>query len=206
MQLLGSIKDFVEKKHKLIIIIFFLAFLIIGLISVKDYGISTDELAQYTLGHNAIRLMLGNVRDIFNLMNKFHGTAFTITMAVVERALNITDLKTIYAMRHFFSFFLFYASVISFFFLCRNIFGNWKLGLLGSIFLVLSPRIFADSFYNPKDLPFLSAFLIAIFTLNMYLLNKNVKFAVIHGIATGFAAGIRILGIMIPFFTILSYA
>jgi hypothetical protein len=108
-------------------------------------------------------------------------------------------------LRHYFTFLLFYVSVIFFYFLSKNIFQSWKLGLLGSVFLVLSPRIFADSFYNPKDLPFLSAFIIAVFTLQRYLKNKNASFALFHGLATGFAAGIRIIGILIPFFTILLF-
>ena len=204
MRLVFLAKDFIEKKYKLAVIIFFIVFLLVGISSIGDFGISTDEAFQYTLGHNAINLVLRNDQTIFELKNKFHGTAFTIIMSALQRSFNLNDLKTIYTIRHYFSFFLFYISVIFFYFLCRNIFLNWKLGLLGSIFLVLSPRIFADSFYNPKDLPFLSAFIIAAFTLNIYLSNKNaVKLAVIHGIATGFAASIRILGIMIPFFTIL---
>lgn len=108
-------------------------------------------------------------------------------------------------MRHCFSFLLFFVSIIFFYFLCSKIFKSWKSGLLGSFFLFLSPRIFVDSFYNPKDLPFLSFFIIAIFTLYMFLETRNVKFAFFHGLATGFAAAMRILGILIPVLTILFF-
>jgi hypothetical protein len=62
-----------------------------------------------------------------------------------------------------------------------------------------------DSFYNPKDLPFLSFFIIAIFTLYMFLETRSVKFAFFHGLATGFAAAMRILGILIVVLTILFF-
>ena len=46
-------------------------------------------------------------------------------------------------------------------------------GRLGSLFLILSPRIFAHSFYNSKDLAFLSFFIISIYTMVRYLEEKT---------------------------------
>ena len=75
------------------------------------------------------------------------------------------DTQTIYWRRHQLTFAFFAFSVFIFFLIGKKIFKDWKIGLLGSLFLIISPRIFAHSFYNPKDIPFLSAYIIAIYTL-----------------------------------------
>ncbi len=201
--MLERIKKIAENNYRVIVIIFFIAFLIIGLISVGDYGFSTDEGLQYDLGNSAVKLLLNNDRVIYELNNRYHGTAFTLIMTIIQRNFDISDTRTIFLLRHYFTFLLFFTSVILFYFLCRNIFKSWKIGLLGSIFLVLSPRIFVDAFYNPKDLPFLSMFVISIFTLNRFLEKGGLGLAFFHGIASGFACSMRIVGVLVPFFTIL---
>ncbi len=202
---MDKIKDFTDRNHKIIIIIFFSIFLIIGILSVKDYGITWDENSQKNLGISAIKLLLRNDRSIYGHINKYHGTTFTLILTIIERIFNINNTSTVFILRHYATFILFYTSVIFFYFLCRNIFKSWKLGLLGSVFLVLSPRIFADSFYNPKDLPFLSLFIIAIFTLYRFLQKRSASYAFLHGIVTGIATGLRIISILIFVFTILFF-
>jgi len=105
-------------------------------------------------------------------------------------------------MRHLMTFLVFYASVIIFYFLCKRIFKSWKYGITGSCFLVVSPRIFADSFYNSKDLVFLSVFIVAIYTLILLLDKKTLRYALLHGVVSALVINIRILGILIPCFTI----
>ncbi len=203
MHLVENVKKFFEKRYKLIVLIFFILFLIISFFSVNDYGYSTDETDQKNLGNDAAKLVLENDGTIYKNINKYHGTTFTYLLTIIQRIFNIESIRTTLLLRHYATFLLFYISVIFFYFLCRNIFKSWKLGLLGSVFLVLSPRIFAESFYNPKDIPFLSFFIISIFTLHKLLETRDVRFVFLHGISSGFAVGIRIIGIIIPFFTIM---
>lgn len=73
--------------------------------------------------------------------------------------------------------------------------------MLGSLFLILSPRIFADSFYNSKDIAFLSLFIISIYTLIGFLDKKTVPRAFIHALSSAFLIDIRVLGIIVPFLT-----
>lgn len=46
---------------------------------------------------------------------------------------------------------MFLVGVIFFCLLCRRVFKSWMLAVMGSLFLVLQPRIFAHSFYNSID-------------------------------------------------------
>jgi hypothetical protein len=205
MRFLEVIKNYSEKKYKILVLLFFIIFFVVGIFSVNAYGYSTDEYAQRDLGNLAVKLILKNDNTIFNATSKYHGTSFTIIADIIERTFRISDIRMAFFIRHCFTFLLFFVSLIFFYFLCKKIFKSWKSGLLGSLFLFLSPRIFVDSFYNPKDLPFLSFFIIAIFTLYMFLETRNIKYAFFHGFATGFAAAMRILGILIPLITILFF-
>jgi hypothetical protein len=92
-----------------------------------------------------------------------------------------------------------------FFLIGKKIFKDWKIGLLGSLFLIISPRIFSNSFYNPKDIPFLGAYIIAIFTMLFFLEKKNLFTAILHGITTAIACSIRTPGLIIIPITFLFY-
>jgi len=66
--------------------------------------------------------------------------------------------------------------------------------LIGSIILVLSPRIFANSFYNNKDLVFLSFFIISSFYAIKFINNQNLKNSFYFSIFAALSIDVRILG------------
>jgi hypothetical protein len=68
--------------------------------------------------------------------------------------------------------------------------------------LLLTPRIFADSFYNSKDLAFLSAFIISIFTLDGFHQHQDRRWLLIHAFTSAFVIDIRLAGLLIPLLTI----
>src|SRR5207249_7353013 len=65
-----------------------------------------------------------------------------------------------------------------------------------------SPRIFAESFINSKDIPFMAATIVAIYTLVQLLDRRTLRAALIHALATGILIDIRILGIFMPAMTL----
>jgi hypothetical protein len=95
--------------------------------------------------------------------------------------------------------------VFIFFLIGKKIFKDWKIGLLGAFFLIISPRIFGYSFYNPKDIPFLSAYIISIYTLLLFVDKKNLFTAFMHGVATAVVCSIRTPGLIIVPVTIFFY-
>jgi hypothetical protein len=115
------------------------------------------------------------------------------------------DSQTIYWNRHLFTFAFFAFSVFIFFLLGKKIFKDWKIGLLGALFLIISPRIFAHSFYNPKDIPFLSVYIISIYTLLLFLEKKNIFTAILHSVVVGLVCSVRTPGLIIIPITIIFY-
>jgi hypothetical protein len=67
--------------------------------------------------------------------------------------------------------------------------------------LVMSPRIFADSFYNNKDIVFLSAYTLSALTMIQFLIEPTLKRGLIHAIVTAIAIDTRLISIVIPILT-----
>ncbi|KJJ84296.1 conserved hypothetical protein, membrane [Candidatus Omnitrophus magneticus] len=195
------------KQHKLIIIFFFIVFFLAGLSIYKDYGISWDEKWQRDLGTLSVDYVFKGDRSLLSYKDKYYGPVFEMLLVAVERVFNLTsDSRILYFSRHLVTFIFFYISVIFFYKLCRDKFKSWQMGLLGAVFLVLSPRIFAHAFYNSKDLPFLSVFIISIYTLFWYLERKSFFRAFCHALVCGILIDIRIMGIMVPLFTVFAFS
>lgn len=199
--LAGQVLDFLEKRHQFLVIAFFACFFIVGLLIFKDYGISWDEHMNRNTGQIVSRYITEGDRELLEYRDRYYGSVFELTLIAAEKLFGLEDTRDIYLMRHLLTFSLFFLGVIFFYRLCRLHFGNWKWGLLGALFLILSPRIFAHSFYNTKDLAFLSVFIIAVYTLIRYLDHKNLIRASIHAFTCAFLIDIRILGLLIPVLT-----
>ncbi len=184
-------------------IIFYTAFLIIGLFIFKDYGIPWDENAcRVDMGIvNFDYIFNGNYKALIEGNAKYHGPSFEMLLLAIERIFNISDTRNIFLMRHLVNFLLFATAVLFFYRLCLKHFKNKWIPFLGPVLLVLSPRIFADSFYNSKDLAFLSMVIISLFTTTIFIEKKNYKSAFINALITAFMVDIRIMGIIIPMFT-----
>jgi len=205
---------YLDKKNLLdiLILLIFVSYFFVGVIIFNDYGISWDEEQNRYMGF----ISLNYIREIFNLSKyegfeytdqifaesiKHYGVLFDLPMAFIEKAFNINDTKNYFLLRHFFNFFIFYISSIFFYFLLRIRFSK-ILSIAGLLFWILSPRIFADSFYNMKDIVFLSFFTIGIFFAIKFINEPTIKYALLSSFTSALAIDIRIVGIIIPFIII----
>jgi hypothetical protein len=189
-----------EHRQKLIVITFFALFFISSVCVVKDYGISWDEEFQWRQnGEIVYNYVFHNDRkSLLDGNEKYHGPAFELLLVFIQKALHLTDSRDIFLVRHFFTFLTFFIGVIFFYFLCKRVFKSWKIALTGCIFLVLSPRIFADSFYNSKDPIFLVLFIISMYAFLVFHEKPSYKSAILYALACAFTIDTRILGIILP--------
>ena len=189
-------------RSTIAVLVFFAVLLAVGAAVFRDYGISWDESFQRKYGQQVYAYVTeGNPRMLGGPM-KYYGPAFELGLFGFERALRLSDTRSIYFMRHFLTFLTFWLGTVFFYKLCRYMFGSWKIGLVGALLLVLSPRMLAESFYNPKDMPFMAIFAISMYTLVRYIDAKTIRWAVAHAIACGILVDIRIVGLLVPVFTI----
>jgi hypothetical protein len=199
---LRSFMQEIEKRQLWIVILFFIIYLIIGLLLFNDYGVSWDEPRQRDWGNEYYDLIT-HKHPLENFwQGKFYGPFFQIILAFQENLLHLQDTRDIYLSFHLTTFFYFFISVIFFYLIAQKIFGKWKYSLLACAMLILSPRIFADSFYNPKDIPLLAIFIISTYTLLLLYEKPNYLTAVVHAVTSAAAVATRIIGVMVPAITI----
>jgi len=189
---------------KVVVSFFFIGYFIIGCFIFKDYGISWDEPDHRQIGYINFEYVLRGDKTLLSPQypEKDHGPFIELPLVIIERLLKLKDTKIIYQLRHFLTFTLFYLSVIFFYLLNKKVFKSWKKGLLACILLVLSPRIFADSFYNTKDIPLLSFFIISTYTLFLLLEKKSLTRILFHSITSASLIAIRALGVIMPLVTV----
>jgi len=182
--------------------IFFLSYLALGLFIIQDYGASWDEIPQRELGILAWRYVFKNIDYFsFSFNNKFYGTTFQLAACLIENILKTKITRDALLIRHYMTFLLFFAGTVVFFFLCKLRFKDRRTALFGAFSLIICPQIFSHSFYNPKDIPFLSLFIIGTYTMLVFLKHKTYLTAILHATVSAVLVSTRILGIMIPFFT-----
>ncbi len=217
-QLLSLMNSVLEKiftmplKYRIGILL--TGFLAIGILIVGDYGISWDEPIQHnhtmislTKIYQTLHISLpggfyqtyGDLPDLDDYMHRHYGVAFQFLPALGEIATSfLLQSPIVYYLRHLFTFLLFFAAVVSFYFLARRMWPNSKwLPLLTVVFLILSPRIFADSFYNIKDLVFLSLFVMTYACADWYWRVPDLWRAVLFAIALAVAINSRFIAIVV---------
>ena len=211
--------DYFKYKNEVlrvfVTLIFFISILIIGLISVNHYGTTNDEYTQRLNGF----ITLNYLGEIFlpDLTNKytfdknfpsfdnvpdnlrFYGGAILhAPLGVLEIIFGIEDKKNVFLFKHYAYFLIFFISLICFFDIINKRFKSWKYGLLGVALIFLSPRIFANSFYNNLDIPFM-AFMIITACLGMRFLKKpNKKYIFLFSLFSAISIDIRLIGIILP--------
>ena len=185
-------------------------FLTIGFISFKDYGISVDEWELREHGFSYLIYIceiffketaanIKNIEHFPKLSDYFgtHGPIFNVLTAFIEYFFNITDSRNHYLMRHYTNNLVFIIGNFYFYLLVKQRFNDWKCGIIGAIFLFCSPRIFAESFYNHKDIVFLSLFIISLYYGILFYKNPNYKNIILFSFTSALAIDIRIMGIVL---------
>jgi len=145
------------EKKDIVIISIFAILLVIGISIYRDYGIHYDEKAQILIGSASYKYIMQGDQDLLNFSDRYYGPFFEVPLLFLSNQVPATEM--IY-LRHLAVFLTFFVGSIVFYFLARRLFNNSWWALLATILLVISPRIFADSFYNSKDIPFMIFFMI----------------------------------------------
>ena len=216
---------YLKKEHSnKILFTFFLIFLFVGLITYKDYGIHIEEKFHRSNGFYWLNYILNftefndlkNIASIkFNEISGFtlsniknwldYGIIFDVPAAFFEIILNIDEPKNYYQFRHLISFLLFFLSSIFFYKLLLNRFSDFNVSFIGTIFYVLSPRIYGDSFYNNKDILFLSFVTFALYYLFKTIDKLSYKNLIFFSIFSAICTSTRIIGVFLPISFIIIY-
>ena len=195
--------------------VFFGGLLLLGLLLTRDYGMGWDEPSERQAGYISLRYVtqclapsvlttghLTNLPELSTYSDADHGVAFQLPMAVMEATFFRHNLRGAYWLRHLLCFATFVLGTWAVYQLGRERFGSWRWGLVGAGILVLSPRIFAEAFYNYKDLVFMNLFALGGYTLTRLLRRPTAGRAAVHALVTALATDVRIMGLLLPVLTI----
>jgi hypothetical protein len=194
---MARVLGFLEAHRRLVVGGVLGLVLLAGILAFRDYGIAWDEPVQRQYGSEVYGFIAHHDQALFSDRHRYYGPVFELVLYSLEKAFGLTDTRPVYMMRHLVSFLALGVGAFFFYLLGARVFRNWKVGLLGSVFLVLSPRIFAHAFYNSKDIPFMAMFIVGVYTMLRYLDSKTFALAIVHGAVCGALIDLRIVGVML---------
>lgn len=202
-----SYLGFFENNQKTTVFLFFCLVFFIGLSAVQDYGLSWDEDVSRMNGIVSLNYVseifnipvsdhFGKVSPLHSYYDKDYGVAFELPLAYIEYLFDIQG-RNVFYLRHFFTFLIFLLGTYSVYEMSLRRMHNWKVGLLAALLFIISPRIFAESFYNNKDIVFMATFAIAINYNIKFILNPTIFSAFVASFVLAFAIDVRIMGIIL---------
>ena len=172
--------------------------LVLGLMTFGDYGIAWDEPLQREIGKKTHNYIFRGDKTLNDFKNRDYGVAVELPLIFLEQTYLSHDTRDIYRMRHLTIHLFFLLSAFVFYLLIWILYRNKPLAVCGYLMLLLSPRIYAQSFFNSKDIPFMCMFILCFLVCAIAFRDKKLRHFVLFGILSGLLINIRIMGIMIP--------
>ena len=221
--------DFLQKNSQYLIFFYFVLFFFVGISISKDYGISIDEPFHRTLGYfwyiqifetfnlnpDKINFLKDKYQSMYwskQITNGYlheYGVLFDLVCVGIEELFNIEKNKQAFSLKHNLNFITFFISSIFFYKIIVNRFNKNYFALLITFFYITSPRIFAESFYNPKDIIFMCFCVYALYFCLKSFKEISFRNIFLFSLFSAFATSLRVLGVLFFFlfiFFILLYA
>ena len=178
-------------------------FAVAGAAVVGDYGGSMNAGAMRRAAAANLEYVLGDddalsARDFDPAQDRYYGMAFEAPLLLAERALGLDgNDSTAHLLRHSATHLFWLCGGFACFLLARRLFGSGPLALLAMLLFLLHPRLYAHAFFNSKDVPFLSMFMIALCLVHRAFEKDTVRAFVVLGAAAAVLTNLRIMGVML---------
>ena len=172
-------------------------FLIVGLAVLDDYGVAVDEAHQRLLTIQNLEFAQGNADALPLSEDRYYGLAFELPILLTEYALGVESGRGIYLFRHLQTHLFFLAGGLFAYFLAFRLFRNRPLAVIAMLLFLLHPRLYAHSFFNSKDIPFLVMFIVALYLTHRAFKKDTLSAFVLLGVGAGLLVNARIMGIVL---------
>ena len=172
-------------------------FLIAGLTALDDYGVWVDGSYQRWLGGANLAHVAGEANALPTNHIKFYGAAFEGTLRLGESAFGLDDDRSIWLSRHLLTHLFYLAGGLFAYLLARRLFGNGIIALFAMLLFLLHPRLYAHSFFNSKDIPFFTMFIIALYLAHRAFTRDKISAFAMLGVGVGILLNLRIMGVIL---------
>jgi len=209
--------------NKILITFLIVILIVIGFYLHNDYGISIDE--ESTRHHGLVSLnyiikilnnyfylnlnVLENITELKNYELREYGVIFELFAAICEKIFFLKEYDDIFYFRHLLNHFIFLIGICFFYKILFKAYNNVYLAIIGSGILYSTPRIFAQSFYNSKDIIFLSVFIVCTYFAYNFFRKKNFNNIFLIGFFIALLTCVRSIGfyfyLIIIFFLFLEF-
>ena len=171
-------------------------FLVAGLAMVDDYGVAGDTEAQRFIVIGTLDYILHDDQTLLQIdADRFYGVAFELPLLLLtERVLGLEDPRHVYLARHVLTHLFFLIGGFCCYLLALRLSGDRLIALLVMLLFLLSPRLYAHSFFNSKDPVFASAFVMALLFASRAFDKDSLRAYRGCGMATGLLVNLRIMG------------
>ncbi len=204
-------------NHRLFIF-FAVSYLVVGLLTYKDFGPTFDEVTEYTAGSYLYKYYVtptsqASVQALFTEkpedVETRHLPLFSVYSRIYPMLLSLANPQGYFEWYHLSNIFFGFGLFVFAYLLLLEATGNPKKAILGPIALVLTPYLTGHIPGNPKDIPFATAYLASMYII--YLLckrNSDTRARVLAlGITFGVTMALRAVGItLLGIYTIYALA
>ena len=163
---------------------------------VDDYGVSWDTEDQRSLAIGTLNHVLhGGPTLLQRFAERFYGAALELPLFLLtERVLGLEDPRQVHLARHVLTHLFFLIGGFCCYLLALRLSGDRLVALLVMLLFLLSPRLYAHSFFNSKDPVFASAFVVALLFASRAFDKGSVGAYRWGGMAAGLLIHLRIMG------------
>jgi hypothetical protein len=204
----------IHNRLKVITVIFFLTYLVSGLLLFDDYGLSWDEPRERSTGlvnlnyvakvfHVYDPVQYESQQDLHEYRDRYYGSAFQLACCMLERVLGIKDTYFIFLLRHLLTFLIFFTGSVYLYRSMRFLSADRFPSLILTALFVTQPRFFAEQFYNCKDMIFLSVVCVGTFYQLRLIREKRRADVAKAAITAAAAIATRVSGIFLPLLTLI---
>jgi hypothetical protein len=173
--------------------------ILISLVIIKDYGKSWDEEAQRAIGLKSLNYAIFGNKSLFEYRDKDYGSIYEMVLGVAEVVTGANDFRQLMFVRHMVSHMFFLVGVYFFYRLVLLLYRNKMLAVFAMLMLLISPRIYAHSYFNTKDLPFMTMFIICFYSLAVAFQKRKLKNFIFLAIFVALLIDMRLMGVvMVP--------
>ena len=173
-------------------------FAIVGLAVFDDYGVSGDEVVQRQVARDTLDYALGRESSLLENRDQRYGVAFELPLLLfTEHLLGLEDSRRILLARHLLTHLFFLAGGVFCYLLAWRLCNSRLLALAALLLFLLHPRLYAQSFNNTKDLPFLAMFMLSLYWTHRAFQRNTAGAFILCGVAVGLLTGVRVMGTLL---------